>query len=204
MFAERVFAERCVRGCVQSCVRALFLGFSLCSGLFANFLCSRVRVFAGCVRIFAVFAGGFTVVFAVFGPSYTHICVQCSVFGVLLRALVAANRAFRCVSRFARAFRAAFRSRVSVCVSLRFAASGSQPLGLHQLASSTSSGVQVKFKLAAFRVAFQRLWPNRAFRCVSLAFRDVFRVKLAFQICVSLARFTARIGAKNHAATRLL
>ena len=79
VFAERVFAERCVRGRVRSCVQALFPGFSLCSGRGATFLCSAV------FAVFGVFAGGFTVVFAVFGPSCKYICVLCSVFGVLLR-----------------------------------------------------------------------------------------------------------------------
>ena len=53
-------------------------------GHFPVFGC--VRVFAGCVRGLAVFAGAFTVVFAVFGPSCKYVCVQCSVFGVLLRS----------------------------------------------------------------------------------------------------------------------
>ena len=44
VFAEHVFAERCVRGCVQSCVRAL---------CFRAFRCVRAFSVRSCVRVFA-------------------------------------------------------------------------------------------------------------------------------------------------------
>ena len=96
-----MFAERCVRGCVQSCVRAPFPGLFAVFGPFRYFpVFGCARALAGCVRMFAVFAGGFyRGVRCVRAVLYVHLC---SVFCVRGAATIRTSQGMQQCGRSAR------------------------------------------------------------------------------------------------------